>query len=125
VRVEGAEVVLVEVRRGGERGERGDVGLHLAVEGEREGLGGAGQALLEGGAVVPGHAPGGGAAEGEGGQQHREDEGHEVRPQAAPARPGDGGRCRHSAPLPSLAGRAGARRLPAFLVLRTRTRNQS
>ena len=56
------------------------MGLEFAVEGEREGLGGVGQALLEGGAVVPGHAPRGGGAEGERGQQHGQDEGGEVRP---------------------------------------------
>ena len=40
VRVEAREVRFVEARRGGECGEGGNVGLHLAVEGEGEGLGG-------------------------------------------------------------------------------------
>ncbi len=99
--VEADEIGFVQARRGGERGERGDVGLHLAVEGEREGLGGVGQALLEGGAVVPGHAPSGRRTESERGQQAGEHEGGEVRPEAAALRPGGRRWCRHSAPPPA------------------------
>jgi hypothetical protein len=92
---EAAVVPRVEVRRGDEGGERGGVGLHLAAEGEGEGLGGGGEALLEGGAVVPGHAPRGGGADGERGEQDGEDEGREVRPQAAALRRGGLGRYPH------------------------------
>jgi hypothetical protein len=82
--MEGGEVAGLgaELRGGGERVQRGEVALDLAVHGECEGAGGVGQACLEGGPVAQRGLPHGGRADHEGGEQRGEHQGEQMRAQA-------------------------------------------